>query len=143
MNLVYTMRINKQKAIRQCHRREHGFKHLGQFILICIIAGTYPALGLINSRFFGLDFFNAGLLTSDMHNLSKIKIKSTIFLENIPQLFIQVVYTIAIGEPVHYNLAFIASSLSIIASVVIYQAEKEQIEEVVITKQILKLNKKG
>ena len=140
-NLWYAMRINKQKTIRHNPSARAWFaKHLAQFILLCVLcAGTYPILGLISSRLFGLDFFNAGLMSSDLHQLSKIKIRSTIFMENLPQLLIQIIYTAVIGEAENATiLAFIASSLSVIASVVIYQAQKEQNEDIIVTKYYIR-----
>ena len=140
-NLWYAMRINRQKQIRECPSARAWFgKHLAQFILLCVVcAGTYPVLGLTSSRLFGLEFFNAGLMSDDLHKLSKIKIRSTIFMENVPQLLIQILYTIAIGHAENATiLAFIASSLSVIASIVIYKAQKEQNEESVISKYYIR-----
>ena len=140
-NLAYAMRINKQKTIRDCPSARAWFgKHLAQFILLCIVsAGTYPILRLTSSRLFGLDFFDAGLLSSDLHELSKIKIKTTVFMENVPQILIQIVYSYASGSLENVTiLAFVASSLSILASVVIYKAQKDQDEEFVTAKYYIR-----
>ena len=141
-NLWHAMRINSQETIQKSPSARAWFgNHLPQFILLSIAcAGTYPALGLTNSRLFGLDFFNAGLLSSELHELSKIKIRSTIFMENVPQLIIQVIYSYVIGSlETATILAFIASSLSIIASLVIYYAQKEQHEKFITMKYFLRL----
>ena len=111
------MRTNSPETMQKSPSARAWFgNHLPQFILLCIAcAGTYPALGLTNSRLFGLDFFNAGLLTSELHELSKIKIRSTIFMENVPQLIIQVIYSYHIGSLENATiLAFIASSFPLL-----------------------------
>eukprot|EP01084_Bolivina_argentea_P301774 520717_1 len=146
-NLYYAMRINHQKVIRQNSSARVWFsKHLAPFILLCVAsAGTYPVLSLSSSRLFGLDFFNAGLMSSDLHKLQKIKIRSSITLENAPQLVIQVIYSIVIGRLENATiLAFVASSLSIIASVVVYTAQKDQmaIDEFIISKYYIRFAQK-
>ena len=133
--------INHQEPIRNCPSVRAWFnKHLSPFILLCVAcAGTYPVLGLTSSHLFGLDFFDSGSLSTDWNKLSKIKIRSTIFMANVPQLLIQILYTAINGYPENATvLAFIALSLSIIASVVIYKAQKESNDEVEITKYYLR-----
>eukprot|EP01083_Nonionella_stella_P191937 709977_1 len=140
-NLVYAKTINSQKSIRESpSAREWFAAHLGQFILICILcSGTYPVLVLCNSRIFGMEFFEIGLLRSDLQQLSKIKIRSTIFMENCPQILIQVVYAINRNELENATvLAFLASSLSVVASVIIYQAQKDIDDETVIAKYFVR-----
>ena len=136
------MRINSQETIQKSPSARAWFgSHLAQFIILCVAcAGTYPALGLTNSRLFGLDFFNAGLLSTELHELSKIKIRSTIFLENVPQLIIQVIYSYVIGSLENATiLAFVPSFLSIVAALVIYNAQKEQHQKFHTTKYSLEL----
>eukprot|EP01083_Nonionella_stella_P317665 1157779_1 len=131
-NLIYAMRISKQKTINANPAARAWFKsHLNVFILITFAsAGAYPALSLVTSRIFGLDFFNCGLLTSELHELSKIKIKSTVLTENCPQLLIQVAYSIIINKiESDTMLAFVASTLSVFASLIVYQAQKDQLSE--------------
>ena len=50
-------------------------------MLSLFTAGSYPVLRLVSSRLFGLEFFNCGLLSDELHKLSKIKMRSTIYLE--------------------------------------------------------------
>ena len=142
INLWYAMRINSQETIQNSPSARAGFgNHLPQFILLCIAsAGTYPALTLTSSRIFALEFFNAGLLSSELHELSKIKIRSTIYGENVPQLLIQIIYSYVINKLENATiLAFIASLLSIIASLVVYYAQKEQSEKFITWRYFLKL----
>eukprot|EP01083_Nonionella_stella_P308311 1087137_1 len=131
-NMLYAMRISRQKTIQQNPAARAWFQsHLNAFLLICFAcAGTYPALSLVSSGIFGLDFFESGLLPSELHQLSKIKIQSTVFMENIPQTIIQVVYS-SIRNSIEGDalLAFIASILSICASLIVYQAQKDQLKE--------------
>eukprot|EP01083_Nonionella_stella_P019334 53772_1 len=140
-NILYAMRITSQSAIKQSpSARAWLTKHLAMFIVLCIAcAGTYPVLLLCSSRIFALDFFNMGLLSIDLHELSKIKIRSTIFMENCPQLLIQIVYSIVISDVADATyLAFVASSLSIVSSMVVYQAHKDQEAQVIITKYYIR-----
>ena len=67
----------------ECQSMAKNIYSLSHFLC----AGTYPVLGLTSSRLFDWTF-DAGLLSSDLHKLSKIKIRSTIFTENVPQLLI-------------------------------------------------------
>eukprot|EP01083_Nonionella_stella_P185548 676863_1 len=131
-NLLYAMRISKQKTIRENPAARTWFQtHLNGFIVICFsCAGTYPALSLVSSRIYGLDFFDSGLLPSELHELSKIKIQSTVLMENLPQAIIQIVYSSIIGIiEGDALLAFIASTLSICASLIVFQAQKDQLSE--------------
>lgn len=77
------MRIQSQTAIAENPAARAWFQsHLAQFIIMSLFtAGTYPVLRLVSSRLFGLEFFNSGLLSGDLHKLSKIKIRSTIYFE--------------------------------------------------------------
>eukprot|EP01083_Nonionella_stella_P222284 793368_1 len=141
-NLFYAMRIQNEMTIKlNPSARSYFSQHLPPFIILCVFcAGTYPVLGLTSSRIFGLDFFNAGLLSSELHELSKIKIRSTIYLENGPQLIIQIVYSIITKEFATATiLAFVASSLSVIASIIIYQAQKAVSDDYIITKYFIRL----
>eukprot|EP01084_Bolivina_argentea_P301772 520705_1 len=127
-NLYYAMRINHQKVIRQNSSARVWFsKHLAPFILLCVAsAGTYPVLSLSSSRLFGLDFFNAGLMSSDLHKLQKIKIRSSITLENAPQLVIQSLFLVQIGQFDDITvLSMIFSTISIIVTIASMITEKQ------------------
>eukprot|EP01083_Nonionella_stella_P298711 1013867_1 len=145
-NIIYAKNITSQRAITQSPSARSWFsQNLGQFILICILcSGTYPVLILCNSQIFDLDFFELGLLRSDLQELSKIKIRSTIFMENCPQLVIQVVYAINRNKLENATiLAFFASLLSVVASLIIYQAQRDQAEGTVNAKYFIRFGKKN
>eukprot|EP01083_Nonionella_stella_P272095 922425_1 len=99
--------------------------HLTEFILIVVFTGgCFPGLSLVASRCFALDIFNCGLTVFELNQLSKIKIRSTITLENGPQLIIQIIYSVLIHNlSTSVVLAFTASLLSIIATVAVYYAQ--------------------
>eukprot|EP01083_Nonionella_stella_P135023 410728_1 len=141
-NLFYAMRIRRQKVIQSNPAaRSYFTKMLPQFILMCVFcAGTYPVITLTSSRIFGLQIFNAGLLSYELHQLSKIKIRSTIYLENSPQLLIQVLYALLQKElETATILAFVASFLSVVASIIIYQAQKDVSDEYFVSKYFISL----
>eukprot|EP01083_Nonionella_stella_P139707 426756_1 len=140
-NLAYAMRISRQKTIEMNPAARAWFtQNLNMFIVISFMcSGTYPALLLVSSRIYGVDFFNTGLLHSELHELSKIKIKSTVLMENAPQLLIQIVYSFTIGEIESGTLlAFVASSLSVAASLIIYQAQKDLLSQGHMNKYFIK-----
>eukprot|EP01083_Nonionella_stella_P099736 280460_1 len=144
MNIFYAKNIRSQKVISESPSAQSWFTaYLGEFILICILcSGTYPVLILCNSEIFGLEFFDLGLLRSDMQELSKIRIRTTIFMENCPQLVIQVVYLIITKKFENATiLAFIASSLSVIAAFTVYRAQREQVKGTVIVKYFVRFAK--
>eukprot|EP01083_Nonionella_stella_P077359 211194_1 len=79
---------------------------------------------MVSSRMFGLDIFNSGLTKNDLNKLTMIKIKSTICFENIPQLIVQIVYSVQIEDITTPTfLAFFGSVLSIILSTSSYYAQ--------------------
>ena len=60
-------------------------------------------------------------------------------LQNLPQLVIQIIYSVVIQNVERATaLAFIASALSIIASVIIYRSQKQQRKELVFTKYFIR-----
>ena len=112
-------------------------------ILSLFCAGTYPVLTLVNSRTFGLELLSCGLLSSELRELSKIKLRSTIYFENAPQLVIQVLFTAlpiqSDGIQMATVLAFVASLLSVLAAVLIDRAEKNNRNEYESTKYFVRL----
>eukprot|EP01083_Nonionella_stella_P109777 320471_1 len=136
-NIYYAMTITNQPAIQSNKHTETWFTtHLSPFILLCLVCGgTYPVILLSSSCLFGLAIFDAGLMSFDLYELSKIKIRSTVFMENVPQLCLQVLYSFITSDLENATvLSFVASSLSVIASVVVYKARKVQNVKVEITK---------
>eukprot|EP01083_Nonionella_stella_P177550 624447_1 len=125
-NLYYAMTLPQQKVIRQNTAASTYFKNrLTEFVLIVVFTGgCYPALALVSSRIFGLDVFNCGLTKYELNKLSKIKIRSTITLENGPQLVLQIIYvTYVDGVDGAMIMAFTASLLSVIATLAAFYAQ--------------------
>eukprot|EP01083_Nonionella_stella_P078463 214754_1 len=129
-NLYYGVTIQSQEVIKNNKRAETYFTDkMALFItLIVCSAGCYPALVLVSSRIFGLDAFNSGLTKHELNRLSKIKIRSTITMENGPQLIISVIYAYhTIGDTGISDatvLSFVASLLSVILAVSSFYANK-------------------
>ena len=97
-------------------------------------------LKLVSSGLFGLDFFGAGLLSSELRKLSKIKIRCTIIFENIPQIIIQIIYLRLEGFQMVTVLALSASLLSVAATLIIYWGEKDLSNEYIVSKYFIKLS---
>eukprot|EP01083_Nonionella_stella_P028833 79460_1 len=93
--------------------------------LMVFCGGVYPALSMVSSGVFGLKQVNSGLTSHELKTMNKIKLIGTIWLENIPQLMIQVVYANASGEiSANTAFSFLASVLSILVAVTSYLIEK-------------------
>jgi len=141
-NIYYAVMISSQKTVKQSPSARAWFSsHLNVFILLCVVTGgTYPSLAFVSSRIFGLECLNAGFLSSELYKLSKIKIRTTIWMENMPQLVIQILYSYLIGTFEQATiLAFVGSLLSIIHAFVVNKAQKNQNEEVNISKYYIGL----
>ena len=99
------------------------FKHNTAFFSALVIAtgGCYPALAVVSSNMFGHPLTSSGLTRYELSKLSKMRIWNTVLLENVPQLFLQILYTAEIDEIEEYVLiAFLASILSVFVSTLSY-----------------------
>merc|ERR1712228_43204 len=67
------------------------FKRFGKLYSIgtLISGGSFCTLGLLNSNWIGVIFFQCGLSQKQMEKYASHKILLTTFLENVPQLIIQ------------------------------------------------------
>eukprot|EP01083_Nonionella_stella_P011038 31383_1 len=126
-NIWYAVTISNQQVIKHNTAAFAFFKnHLAEFVLLVVVTGgCFPSLSLVSSRIFALETLNSGLTNYELSRLIKIKVRSTITLENGPQLVTQIVYTILSGgKPSSATiLAFAASLLSIIATLATFYAE--------------------
>ena len=132
LSAVFTINIKKQQIITNNNRADSYFTDgMAVFIFFIIMSGgCYPSLQLVSSRIFNLDLFNSGLTQSELKQLLQIKIKSTIYMEDIPQLIIQILYAVlttktASNLSLAVFLAFVGSILSILMAVASYIANKE------------------
>ena len=95
-------------------------------ILVVITGGCYPALALCSSNIFGIRIFSSGLTQYELGKLSKIKVFSTVVIENVPQLIFQALYSVAINEfSDAVGIAFFASILSVTASTLGYLIDRD------------------
>eukprot|EP01084_Bolivina_argentea_P209957 357524_1 len=94
-NLFYAAKIKTFISTQNIMANAYFANYSGIFVgLVCVCGGCYPALAVVSSAIFGLDVLNSGLTNHELRELNKIKVVSTIFLENIPQLLIQIVYSL-------------------------------------------------
>ena len=86
-------------------------------------------LKLVSSGIFGQSVFESGLLSSELRELSKIKIRCTIYLENFPQILIQLIFLYVdrfeSENQIEILLALTASMLSIVSTLLIYWGERD------------------
>eukprot|EP01083_Nonionella_stella_P300650 1027591_1 len=93
--------------------------------LVIFSGGVYPVLALMSSRIFALGMFDCGLTRYELMRLSKLKIFGSVVLENLPQMFIQLLYISYSGAPSHNTiLSSVASFLSIIGACLSYCIQK-------------------
>ena len=108
--------------------------------LSLFFSGTFHVLTLVSSSIFGLKLFSAGLLSSELRELSKIKIRCTIYFENIPQIIIQIIYLRMDTDDQSITiLAMMASLLSVASTLIIYFGEKDIANEYTVAKYFLRL----
>eukprot|EP01083_Nonionella_stella_P213988 771297_1 len=89
--------------------------------------GCFPALSMVSSGVFGLKQLNSGLTSFELKKMNRIKMIGTIWLENVPQLMIQVAYANAIGTfTSNTAFSFLASALSILVAVTSYLIERTE-----------------
>ena len=99
--------------------------------LVVLSGGCHAALAVASSNVFGLKIFSCGVTKYEMKKLGKIRIIGTVIAENIPQLIFQAIYTVALIRSgkimtTAVQAAFIASSLSIVASTLSYFIERKR-----------------
>jgi len=96
--------------------------------LVVFCGGCYPALLVASSHLFGISFFESGLSKFELTTLSNIRVVTTVFTENVPQLFVQIAFTYSIGFELTQNtlLAFSTSLLSIIASILSFYMNRDK-----------------
>ena len=95
-------------------RFEHRVK---LFTSLTVFSGSsYAALAVVSSNVFGLDVFSCGLTPYELRKLSKIKIINCVLIENIPQLFFQVVFYTYNEFTMTTLFASLSSGLSVLAA---------------------------
>ena len=96
------------------------------FILVVTTGGCHPVISLVSSRIFGLKLLSSGLSKYELGKLLKIKIFTTVYLENIPQIFVQGLYSVRIENITEaVAVAFAISVLSIITTLIEYLLKKD------------------
>ena len=115
-NLVYATKI--KTIIRGNEAAKSWFQYRSRVftMLVVMTGGCYPALSLVSSNIFGLKVMSSGLTQYELKKLTKIKVFTTIILENCPQLVIQAMYASVVGVTEAVALAFFASLMAVSAS---------------------------
>ena len=95
------------------------------FCLLVVFTGScYSSLALVSSNVCGLKILSSGLTRYELKQLLNIKIFGTIVLENLPQLTLQILYAYHQGMTQAVFIAFLASILSVISTVLSYLFDK-------------------
>ena len=89
-------------------------------IFVVLTGGCYSALALVSSGIFGLGILSSGLTQFELRQLSNIRVIGTVILENVPQLMLQLIYASERGINISVGIAFFASVLSVIATLLSY-----------------------
>ena len=92
------------------------------FIFGVLFSGSMiPTLQLLSSNIFGLKYFDMGLTDNEISKLNSMHILTHVFTGNIPQLIIQILYSIEIKQITNNtSLSFIASILVILGTIFTY-----------------------
>ena len=93
-------------------------------LFVVFTGGSYAALALVSSNIFGLKILSSGLTQFELKQLSNIKVFGTIVLENVPQLMLQLLYASERGVTQSVGIAFFASILSVIATLLSYLIDR-------------------
>ena len=120
-NLLYAARIKSR--IQSNEKAKSWFESNSTVFVVFVVVtgGCYPALALISSNVFGHDMFSSGLTQFELRSFSRIKVVNTVFLENVPQLCVQMLYVYAVGSVTDsVAAAFVASLLSAMGAVLSY-----------------------
>ena len=119
-NLAIAANIRKYDAVQKnVAATSYMNQRSALFVILTVITGgSHPALAVLSSNVFGLEIFTTGLTKYELNRLQKIKIFSTIILDNLPQIGIQFWYSDLIEEFTSTaRLAFSASILSVVATI--------------------------
>ena len=132
-NLVCAARI---KALGGVIRRneaantwfEHRYRVFAAFVVLT--GGCHPSLELVSSNIFGHFAFSSGLTRYELKQLVSIKVITSVVLENVPQLILQIMYAVSIGDVTNNAaFAFIASALSVIATLLSFCIDRRSAGE--------------
>ena len=90
------------------------------YLITILSASAFAAVDICNSNMFHLRIFNMGLNTRQQAIFKNQRILSTVLMENIPQLILQIIYMILTVEssisPITI-VAMVSSTISIVLSV--------------------------
>eukprot|EP01084_Bolivina_argentea_P305583 527913_1 len=129
LNIIIAIHIKSMAIIKQNEFTTNWLTNYSRIYtaIVVLTGGAYPALSVVSSNIFGHKLFSAGLTKLEINKLSKIKMWSTVVFENVPQLSMQILYAFAIRDTTTALLiAFVASALSILASIISYCIDRTQ-----------------
>merc|ERR1719334_2571130 len=130
LNLWYAARIRKQQSVQQSASARVWFNsNFRMFIFLFVWTGScFPVLQLVNSQLFNRAELNAGLLPCELRELRYIGVYCTVVAENIPQILLQLLFTLYTYDTDGVSsvtvAAFIASTLSVLAALVTFCSER-------------------
>eukprot|EP01083_Nonionella_stella_P145094 453992_1 len=126
VNLFFAIRIRRKLPKKNKMAISYFTSRSLFFVSLMILCGgCFPALTMVSSGVFGLKQLNSGLTLHELRQMNRIKMIGTIWLENVPQLMIQIMYANAIGNiSLNTAFSFVASTLSILVVVTSYLIER-------------------
>ena len=91
-----------------------------------ISGSSFAAVELVNSRLFGLDVFCMNLAKKHLDEFNQNRLISVVFTENLPQLILQIAFTVLIYGDIDSvaMMAMTSSALSIVAAFVEWQNQR-------------------
>jgi len=128
MNLYYASKM-KEYIDNRNEIAQQWFERYSKVFnaLVLLSGGSYVSMLLCSSNVFGIDAFCAGLTRLELKKMSKIRILANTIMENIPQIAIQILFTMTIGNAnVAVVFAFVASVLSVLSTLMNYYADRER-----------------
>ena len=103
---------------------EQNGKYLS--FLSFISGSSFAAVELMNSRVFGLNLFCMNLAKKHLDDFNQHRLVSVVFTENIPQLILQVAFTVMIYDDIGSvaMMAMTSSAVSIFAAIMEWSNQK-------------------
>eukprot|EP01084_Bolivina_argentea_P022927 42645_1 len=123
-NIIVASRIKNIIKTNQTAKAWFGAYTMIFCLFVVFTGGCYAALALVSSNAFGLKVLSSGLTLYELKSLTNIKIFGSVVLENVPQLMLQLLYASERGITQSVAIAFVASMLSVVATLLGYLIER-------------------
>ena len=118
-------------ALRTWLLRNTSYLMIGSILM----GSSFASVELFNSNLFHLGIFSMGLSRYHLHHFRIKRVYSIILLENIPQLTIQLIFTVLLREKQELSLIVISSMILSIISIIVTIMTAIISKELLITQQ--------